>query len=190
MEAINIWFSGGKLDGYCIYGVNTSWIGRLGKVIGFISALTILIDIVGERRIEVGLIDLQKKLLAVASQYFDALQIVDIAFDQRPDMDTPETRTAEKFIAVVTILLMVLLGWVFFLPSRWWGWIAYLVGIPIFSVLLGILILFLGSAAIAQAIEWSLRCLGFMRRHSVPRLVRVAALAGLVIAFFVDLFTS
>jgi hypothetical protein len=43
----DIWTSGESVSNYYLNGVKILWIGRTGKVIGFISALTIIIDIVG-----------------------------------------------------------------------------------------------------------------------------------------------
>lgn len=50
-EAIWIWLQGAKLDGYCIFGMSTVWIGRIAKVASFLSAMTIIIDIMGEEKI-------------------------------------------------------------------------------------------------------------------------------------------
>jgi hypothetical protein len=49
--ALHIWSSGEKLDTYCLYGISSVAIGRAAKVITFLAAIPILIDIIGERRI-------------------------------------------------------------------------------------------------------------------------------------------
>lgn len=51
MQAVNTWWSGVKLDNYCIAGVGTVWIGRWAKVLGLVASITILIDLIGEERV-------------------------------------------------------------------------------------------------------------------------------------------
>jgi hypothetical protein len=60
--ALQIWASGEKLDGYCLYGVSAVAIGRAAKVITFLSAIPILIDIIGERRISLTQISISRWL--------------------------------------------------------------------------------------------------------------------------------
>jgi hypothetical protein len=46
-KAWEIWVSGESISNYYISGIKIIWIGRFGKFIAFISALTIIIDIIG-----------------------------------------------------------------------------------------------------------------------------------------------
>jgi putative transposase len=52
-DVISGWLAGARLvDSTCIYGYSPIWIGRFGKIIGFLAALTIIIDLIGEKRLE------------------------------------------------------------------------------------------------------------------------------------------
>lgn len=50
-EALNFWWSGGSLSDSFIHGIRTLWIGRVGKLLQYIGALTILIDIIGPQKL-------------------------------------------------------------------------------------------------------------------------------------------
>lgn len=50
-HALSIWWTGVKLDNYCVYGLNTVWWGRIAKCMALLSGITLLIDLIGEERI-------------------------------------------------------------------------------------------------------------------------------------------
>lgn len=47
IKAIELWLSGKSISDYYLYGIKVLWIGRFGKIIAFMSALTIIIEIIG-----------------------------------------------------------------------------------------------------------------------------------------------
>lgn len=51
LDAWNLWLDGQSTIGHTLYGIPIIWVGRAGKVLAFISAFTILIDILGPERI-------------------------------------------------------------------------------------------------------------------------------------------
>ncbi len=51
LEAWQLWFSGQQTNGFLLWGVQILWWGRIGKVIQLISALAILVEIIGVERV-------------------------------------------------------------------------------------------------------------------------------------------
>jgi len=50
-QALSLWWMPTKLDGYCIDGLSTIWIGRIAKLLVLISSIPLIIDLLGEKRI-------------------------------------------------------------------------------------------------------------------------------------------
>jgi hypothetical protein len=51
LEALGIWISGRQLDDHTIHGFSIVWIGRMGKLLSFVSGFVIVLDIIGPDRI-------------------------------------------------------------------------------------------------------------------------------------------
>ena len=51
LEALGIWISVRQLDDHTIHGFSIVWIGRIGKLLSFVSGLIIVLDIIGPDRI-------------------------------------------------------------------------------------------------------------------------------------------
>lgn len=51
LEAWRLWFSGKPLTGTHLWGLNIIWWGRIGKILEFVAAYSIITEIVGERRL-------------------------------------------------------------------------------------------------------------------------------------------
>lgn len=60
--AIHTWALGQKLDGMCLYGANVVWIARAAKLMAFLSAGTLLIDIVGPQKAVVWAVSMRRRL--------------------------------------------------------------------------------------------------------------------------------
>jgi hypothetical protein len=52
LTALGQWVSGQKIEQLCIFGMSAIWLGRFAKVLAFFAAVPIVIDIVGEARIQ------------------------------------------------------------------------------------------------------------------------------------------
>ena len=51
LEAWQLWFSGQQTNGFLLWGLQILWWGRIGKVIQLVSALAILVEIIGVERV-------------------------------------------------------------------------------------------------------------------------------------------
>ncbi|WP_433237774.1 hypothetical protein ACQPYK_29570 [Streptosporangium sp. CA-135522] len=51
LDAWGLWLDGSSTIGHTLYGMPMVWVGRLGKIVAFVSALSALVDILGPERI-------------------------------------------------------------------------------------------------------------------------------------------
>lgn len=49
-QALDIWFSGRKLDEYAVYGLPAIWWNRAAKFLAFLAGSTIILDAIGPKR--------------------------------------------------------------------------------------------------------------------------------------------
>ena len=45
------WWTTGPISGSCLYGIPVLWLGRIGKLLQYFGALTVLLDIIGPARV-------------------------------------------------------------------------------------------------------------------------------------------
>lgn len=115
-EALYFWWSGGSLSGSSIHGVQILWVGRAGKVLQYIGALTILIDIIGPRKLVAIGISLRRiKLNALARREIDTsikyvTDTFQLLFHSKNQMEAKRRSARESNYFIYDIITATALG--------------------------------------------------------------------------------
>ncbi|ETK31651.1 hypothetical protein [Microbispora sp. ATCC PTA-5024] len=161
LDAWSLWLDGQSTIGHTLYGIPMIWVGRAGKILAFISAFAVLVDIVGPDRI---------------SRYGRWLTNVD---------EPIETKTAYVFaylligLAVAGVALTLRIMHVP-LDTTW-----HLTGLP------ALLVPLTAIGVPATAVIFGPRFLGWLfSKPGFATAIRILSLAGLIIGFHFDLLAS
>ncbi|SES69203.1 hypothetical protein [Nonomuraea wenchangensis] len=162
LEAWDMWFHNVQVNQHTLYGWSILALGRAGKVIAFLSGMTIIMDIIGPERIR-----------EFGSRYtsFDPIR------SRR--LNAVYAATALCMLAGTAATLLVI-----WFPS----WRDVLVRIYAGGTVFGALALLLGAPWLMKwAVETSAKAL---RNPKVERLIRWIAMVGLILGFHFDLLAS
>lgn len=190
-EAIWIWLQGSKLDGYCIFGMSTVWIGRIAKVASFLSAMTIIIDILGEdkvHKIGVWLTGLAgEKRIKLESFFNEFLDSVD-----GPDRPTPKGSWPLMIVSLLLgSILPIACFWLLSMTGMPWYW-----WIPTSFAMLSVwyfgtvLASFFLGACLLKVADSIFLVEGVLGDANLCRRLRIWAAAIFVVSFMVDLLMS
>jgi hypothetical protein len=189
VHAISIWFSGAKLDGYCIHGLSVVWIGRLAKVLIFLASIPIILDILGEARVERASSELGRDL-------DDFRRWVVKTFLSLVGEEPYQLGWTQFFVsfAICVPLLIGYFGLITF-PARGFLWIlGGKIDPPI-----GAIDVILYIAAAAVLLTWPLISLcetflitaaSILRKKRLCRYIRASAALTLLLGFFLDMFVA
>jgi hypothetical protein len=199
-EAYNIWVSGNSLGEYAIWGISIIWLGRIGKIISFFSAMTIIADILGPveiRKFGSSLHNISdfKALIKTSFRSLIWLGIVlkklfISGTDSRPDDSEIKTVLWLYFLSPFPCLVFFL-----FLISNNYGiitslFIGIFIGFPL-SVIVTFLFYSLGSLLLAlidflfiEPLAW------ILEREGLDKLVKILSLFLLLLGVFFDMLAS
>ena len=165
-SAAQIWWSGTKLDAYCIEGLSTVWIGRLAKLIGFLSAIPLLIDLIGEDRIDKSLQRFRQTRIALSRLFPEGL-----------DKFTATAVFGQSLIIATLMSLGLMMAWYIGRISTLWMLIAMVAmwAAALTAFFITLQLLRITSALVDRALVWS---------------VRIVAALFLATAFLIDLFVA
>ena len=191
LEAIWIWLQGSKLDGYCLFGISTVWIGRITKVAGFVAAFTIFIDILGEEKVhEFGL--WMSNLASKRRMRIDEFIInYNIAADARPHLKPEGAWLLEMPALLIGLGVTSYICWLLFSAlSSWYWWIpAGLVAILVFIIIYVAFVLIFEEFARRSA-----NGIYFAERvfvdHKLCRYLRIWSAIIFIISFSFDLLLN
>ncbi|MEV4164954.1 hypothetical protein [Nonomuraea dietziae] len=161
IDAWGMWLDGRSTLGHTLYGIPMVWVGRTGKIIAFLSAFAVLVDIVGPERLP----DFASSFLFEPKRQFSEPPIAYVL--------------AYGFLgmwgAVVAVVLRILhVPWDEPIPRPWGG--------PIFMI--GLYTVLALLAVGPTCVSWLLRQPGF------PTAVRIASLLSVILGFHFDLLAS
>ncbi|MBA9034338.1 hypothetical protein [Rhizobium leguminosarum] len=189
-EAVWIWLHGSKLDGYCIFGMSTVWIGRIAKIASFLAAMTIIIDIMGEQKVHELGISIKGRVTGRRSKLDEFIRDFNLAIDGHSPTYAGEGVMNAVF-AVLALAVAGYVGWFFWERSITWYWwfLVTLLLLVVFVLVTVLLILFT-----EQLVRWTADLLFQAERvlanPDLCRRLRIWAASVFVISFIVDLFMS
>jgi hypothetical protein len=200
-ECWSLWFQGHTLQDKVLWGMSILWWGRLGRIVGLVSALAVLAEIIGPQRLRETGTQLRqlfqmKKLTQMMSYTIRSCQAAYEFFARDPsqsgndsNLSVGTTLGAMLVVAYFFFAGIVYLLWVFNYLNVWWVvfWICVAIGVP--AILTAAIMLALGLLLLFQVllIEPFARLL---EQETVGNIVKCVSLHLLLIGFHFDLLSS
>jgi hypothetical protein len=171
-SAAQIWLSGTKLDAHCIAGFSIVWIGRVAKLIAFLSAIPILVDLIGEERI----LDASQRFRDKSLVFLRANPFRPLLRDRA---DITPLILAHLLFFGTPILLFGTMAWYIGRLSDAAG--IFLTMIATLAIIYGIIFLMMTFLKMADVI---------LANRLLCWCIRITAVSLLVVAFLVDMFVA
>ena len=205
LEAWSYWASGEKIDDQLLWGMEILWWGRIGKVVGLISALAVVAEIIGPKRLrEAGSsirsqYNLRSSWLIVTAALKSIWYFFRFLFSSSEKSDDwhnlfLSTVIGKVVTAIIAVTFILIFGF-FFISEGWWPAIKYsflwsFFGTILLTLLLAGLALLVSlpvaifDLVIIQPFAWTLE------RNSIGLIVKLASVFFLLVGFHFDLLAS
>jgi len=199
-EAYNIWVSGNSLNGYAIWGISIIWLGRIGKILSFFSATTIIAEILGPDQIRQFGNSLHNvsDFRALIIKSFRSLIWLGIVLKRlfiRGSDSKPDGSEIKTVIWLYTFSLFPCIAFFLFLISNGVGILASLFFAATIGLLLSVIATFLffslGSLLLALIDFLFIKPLAWiLERKSLDKIVKILSLFLLLLGAFLDMLSS